>query len=89
MPLKLPPHELHNFRIVPPAEGRTVQRDKCFATRDIIQLSRRLGVLDPVDVRLQYQPIEATQRGGREVFHTIRVLELNPPLFQHRRELLK
>ena len=89
MPLELPAHELHDFRIVPPAVRGTVERNESFAARNIIQHSLRLSVFDPVDVGIQHQPIEAVQRVGREVFHAIRVLQLNPPLFQHRRKLMK
>ena len=89
MPLKLRPHQLHHLRIVPPAERRTVQRNKTLPARHKIQHRLRLHILDPIDVRIQYQTIKLTQHLRRQILHPIRILHADPTQLQHRCQLVK
>ena len=89
MSLKLTTHELYDLGIVSPAERRTVQRDESLAAGDIIQNRFGLSVFDLVDVGKQHQPIEVRQRLGSQIFHAVRILQLNSTSFHDGSELMK
>ena len=87
--LELRSHQLHHLRIIPPAERRTVQRNKAFAAGNIVLNRLGLRVFDLVDVGIQNQPIEARQCFRGQIFHPVRVLQLNASSFQHRSQFMK
>ena len=87
--LELCSHQLHHLRIIPPAERCTVQRNEAFAARNIVQNCLGLRVFDLINVGVQNEPIKAGERFGRQVFHAVRVLQLNSASFQDRSQFME
>ena len=89
MPLKLRTHQRNDVFVISPAIGRAVQRNKSLAASDIVQHRFRLSIFDAIDISVQNQPVELRQRLRSEIFHLVRILQLDAAICERWSEFLK